>query len=59
MIRTCEICGEQHDEVWMMSYNSGRKEHWLCWTCWKQGQGEAASNEIRRKRQQYKEANKR
>lgn len=58
MKRTCEICGEIHDEVWMMSYNSGRSTHWFCWSCWKLGQGEAASNEVRRRRQQCKEANK-
>ena len=51
----CEGCGEIFEEHRMMSYNSGRKTHWYCWTCWKEGQGEAAGVEIRRKREQRKE----
>lgn len=55
MIRECECCGEKFDDVWMMSYNSGRKTHWFCWDCWKAGQGEAAVVEIKRKRNINKE----
>lgn len=51
----CECCGGIFEERWMMSYNSGRKTHWYCWSCWKEGQGEAAGVEIRRKREQRKE----
>ena len=55
MKQVCENCGQVHDEVWMMSYNPGRKTHWYCWTCWKEGQGEAAVIEIKRKRNIRKE----
>ena len=55
MKQTCEGCGEIFDEVWMMSYNTGRRTHWFCWDCWKQGQGEAAVIEIKRKRNIRKE----
>lgn len=58
MKRICEICGEEHEEAWMMSYYSGVSRHWLCWPCWKQSQGEAAGCEVRRKRRFAKEANK-
>ena len=50
MIQVCEGCGKIQEEVWMMSYNTGRKTHWFCWECWKSGQGDAASIEIERKR---------
>ena len=50
MKQTCEGCGEISDELWMMSYNTGRRTHWFCWECWKQGQGEAGQVEIKRKR---------
>lgn len=59
MKRICECCGLEHDDKWMMSYNSGLRTHWLCWTCWKAGQGEAAGVEVERKRKAKKEANKR
>ncbi len=55
MIRECECCGEKFDDVWMMSYNTGRNTHWFCWECWKAGQGEAAVVEIKRKRNINKE----
>ena len=55
MKQTCERCGEIFDEVWMMSYNTGRRTHWFCWSCWKQGQGEAGQVEIKRKRNIRKE----
>ena len=55
MKQTCEGCGEILDEVWMMSYNTGRRTHWFCWECWKTGQGEAAVVEIKRKRNIRKE----
>ena len=59
MKHECEMCGEIHDENWMMSYNSGRKTHWVCWSCWKAGQGEAVCVEVQRKRKQNYEALKR
>lgn len=55
MKRVCESCGEIHDDVWMMSYNTGLNTHWFCWSCWKEGQAEAAVVEIKRKRAQRKE----
>ena len=55
MKQVCEMCGQTFDEQWMMSYNSGRKTHWFCWSCWKAGQGEAVCVEVRRKREQHKE----
>ena len=55
MKQVCENCGQVHDEVWMMSYNTGRRTHWFCWECWKAGQGEAAVIEIKRKRNICKE----
>ena len=58
MKQRCERCGEIHDESRMMYYNSGCKIHWQCWTCWKAGQGEAVCVEVRRKREQRKEAMK-
>ena len=29
MKQMCEGCGEIFDEVWMMSYNTGRRTHWF------------------------------
>lgn len=58
MKRECERCGEIFDEAWMMSYNTGLNRHWFCWACWKEGQGEAAVVEIKRKRTQRLEAMK-
>lgn len=55
MTQRCERCGEISDELWMMSYNTGRRTHWFCWECWKAGQGEAAVIEIKRKRNIRKE----
>jgi len=55
LIRECEICGEFHDDRWMMSFNSGRKTHWLCWSCFKQSQYEAGKNESRRATAIYKQ----
>ena len=58
MKRECEMCGGIFDEAWMMSYFTGRNTHWFCWACWKEGQGEAAVVEIKRKRTQRLEAMK-
>lgn len=55
MMQKCECCGLIYEEFQMMSYNTGRKTHWYCWTCWKEGQGEAAVVEIKRKRNIRKE----
>ena len=55
MDRQCEQCGEIHDEAWMMSYNTGRTRHWFCWSCWKEGQGEAVVVEMKRKHATIKE----
>lgn len=55
MMQKCECCGLIYEEFRMMSYNTGRKTHWYCWTCWKEGQGEAAVVEIKRKRNIRKE----
>lgn len=59
MKHECENCGEIHDEMWMMSYNTGRTTHWFCWSCWKEGQGEAAAVEFKRRQAQAREAMKR
>ena len=58
MKRECAICHREFDEHDMETVNTGRV-HWLCWTCWKAGQGEAAGVEVERKRKAKKEANKR
>ena len=50
MKRVCEVCGSEQDERWMMSYNSGRKTHWLCWDCFKMAQREMHSEELGRKK---------
>lgn len=59
MKQICESCGQTFDDRWMMSYNSGRKTHWFCWSCWKAGQGEAVCVEVRRRREQIREGLKR
>ena len=59
MKQKCEMCGEIFDEHRMMSYNTGRRTHWYCWSCWKAGQGEAVCVEVQRKRKQNYEALKR
>lgn len=53
----CSNCHREFEQKDMMYYNPGTKAVWVCWECWKQGQSEAASNEIRRKRQRAREAN--
>lgn len=47
MKQTCTICGKELDENEMVSLFVGRKK-WFCWPCYKNGQYEAAKNEIRR-----------
>lgn len=59
MKQICEKCGQTFDELWMMSYNSGRKTHWFCWSCWKASQGEVVSIETRRSHERTKEVMKR
>lgn len=58
-VMKCAICKEEFKQKDMMSYSTGSRTHWLCWTCWKAGQGEAAGVEVERKRKAKKEARKR
>ena len=51
MKRSCDICGCEADEHWMMSYYAGSKTVWLCWACFKNSQYEAnKANGVRQKR---------
>ena len=37
MKRACHICGEEHDENWMVPIQTSRVR-WVCWRCYKSGQ---------------------
>lgn len=54
MKKQCNICGCIHDEYWMMPFTSGRSTQWLCWSCYKNAQREAALSDKSRQRQLYK-----
>lgn len=41
MKRTCDVCGLEAEEYWMIAYNTGRGMKWFCWECWKKSQREA------------------
>ena len=41
MKRTCDVCGLEAEEYWMIAYNTGRGMKWFCWDCWKISQREA------------------
>lgn len=46
MKRECDICGDEFDEYWMRSYNTGRKTWWLCWECYQAAEREAAQSDM-------------
>ena len=56
MLRKCSNCGAEKDEKRMIEINPGRIQY-ICWDCYKQGHGEAATAEIRRKKRMAKYAN--
>lgn len=53
MKRTCEFCGLEADDHWMMSYNTGRRTVWLCWECYKNSQYEANKSDHERQKKLY------
>lgn len=57
MDRKCSICGKQYPERWMLSVFTGRT-HWICWSCYKKGHGEAIGFEIKNRKKKEKEWNK-
>lgn len=47
MNQKCCICGQEHDERWMIPYQTSRVQ-WMCWKCFKLGQFEVGQSEVRR-----------
>ena len=54
MKRTCDVCGIEADEYWMIAYNTGRGMKWFCWDCWKKSQREANLSDRHRQQKLFK-----
>ena len=54
MKRTCDVCGCEADDYWMVPYNTGRGVKWFCWECWKTSQREANLSDRHRQQKLYK-----
>lgn len=54
MKRTCDVCGTEADEYWMIPYNTGRGVKWFCWDCWKNSQREANLSDRHRQQKLFK-----
>ena len=54
MLRDCDICGEEYEERWMFSFNTGRKTLWLCQDCYDRSQREAALSDLYRSARLHK-----
>ena len=54
MKRTCDVCGLEAEEYWMISYNTGRGMKWFCWDCWKKSQREANLSDRHRQQKLFK-----
>ena len=48
MLRRCDICGEEQEEKWMQTYNTGRRTMWLCWECYQESQRQADLSDLYR-----------
>ena len=59
MRHECAICKEQFEERDMIRCAASPSHvQWLCWSCWKNAQGEACVVEMERKRKQRWEENR-
>ena len=54
MKRTCDVCGLEAEEYWMIAYNTGRGMKWFCWDCWKKSQREANLSDRHRQQKIFK-----
>ena len=54
MKRTCDVCGLEAEEYWMIAYNTGRGMKWFCWDCWKKSQREANLSDRHRQQKLFK-----